>query len=241
MITPKQRRRALPLAALISLLCASAVCRTENAAPTAPPLKLAFVGASITAGYGTANPAQDSYPAQLARMLGERWHVRNCGVSGATLIHSGDLPYVSTDAYKQVLALKPDVLVIDLGGNDSKTQNFEAHSQDFVPDYRAMVETFRRVNPNIKIYAAQPVPAFPGNYGIRDSVIIGKIMPAILQAATETHISVIDLHTPLVNRAADFADKVHPNEAGAKIIAEVIFSVLKKDFVATFATERQEK
>ncbi len=159
--------------------------------------------------------------------------MRNFGVSATTLIHSGDVPYIGTPAYKKALEFAPDVLVIDLGGNDSKPQNFEAHPQDFVPDYLAMVAAFRKANPQVKIYAALPVPAFPENFGIRDSVIVEKIIPAIQQAAKEANIAVIDLHTPMQSRAADFADKVHPNEAGAKTLAETIYEVFKKDFPDT--------
>ena len=219
---------------IILFLCATVFSggAFSFAAENAPdaPIKLAFVGASITAGYGTPNHERDSYPAQLSRMLGDGWQLRNFGVSATTLIHSGDVPYIGTEAYKKALDYAPDVLVIDLGGNDSKPQNFEAHPQDFVPDYKAMAEAFRKANSHVKIYAALPVPAFPENFGIRDSIIVEKIIPAIKQAAKEANLSVIDLHTPMQNRAADFADKVHPNQVGAKTLAEIIYEVFKKDF-----------
>ncbi len=216
-------------AALFSLVPA---CHAAEKAPD-KPIKLAFIGASITAGYGTQNHERDSYPAQLARMLGEAWQIRNFGVSATTLIHSGDVPYIGTASYKNALDYAPDVLVIDLGGNDSKPQNYEAHPQDFVRDYKAMVEAFRKANTQVKIYAALPVPAFPENFGIRDQIIVEKIIPAIQQAAKEANLSVIDLHTPMLGRAGDFADKVHPNEAGTKTLAETIYEVFKKDFPAT--------
>jgi len=216
----------------MALWCGLDQAHGDGTAPPAAsvPIKLACVGASITAGVGTAHPERDAYPAQLAGMLGERWQVRNFGVSGTTLLHSGDSPYIATAAYQRALAYRPDVLLIDLGGNDSKAQNYEAHSADFVPDYHAMVAAFREANPRVKVYAALPVPAFPENYGIRDGVIVGKIIPAIRQAAADAHLSVIDLHAPLVDRAADFPDKVHPNAAAAKTMAEVIFKSLQPDF-----------
>lgn len=222
---------------LFVLATVSVSSHADNTKTPEQPLKLAFIGASITAGYGTPNRERDSYPAQLARQLGAKWQMRNFGVSATTLIHSGDVPYIRTEAYQKALAYAPDVLVIDLGGNDSKPQNFEAHAEDFVPDYKVIVEAFRKENPKVKIYAALPVPAFPENFGIRDSVIVEKIIPAIQQAAKEAHLSVIDLHTPLINRAEDFPDKVHPNEAGAKTLAEVIFEMLKKDFPSTIVNK----
>jgi acyl-CoA thioesterase-1 len=201
----------------------------ETASPPAP-LKLAFIGASITAGVGTDNPRLYAYPFQLAQMLGLGWEIKDFGVSGTTLLHDGDKPYVKTPSYEQALAFKPDVLVIDLGGNDSKPQNFEAHPDDFVPDYKAIVAAFRAVNPAVKIYAALPVPAFPDNYGIRESVIEQKIIPAIREAVAEAQISSIDFHTPMLDKGADFHDRVHPNDAGAKALAEIACAALKADY-----------
>ncbi len=63
---------------------------------------VACVGDSITYGSGIANPAQDRYPAQLQRILQQydpAWKVQNFGVSGATLLSKGDLPYVHQTAY----------------------------------------------------------------------------------------------------------------------------------------------
>ena len=51
-------------------------------------IRMACVGDSITAGVGAARG--QSYPAQLGKMLGERWEVRNFGVSGSTLLNHGN-------------------------------------------------------------------------------------------------------------------------------------------------------
>ncbi|HEY4415820.1 MAG TPA: GDSL-type esterase/lipase family protein [Verrucomicrobiae bacterium] len=206
------------------------VATPNDPASQRPAIRLAVVGASIAAGFGTADHARDAYPSQLQRMLGPNWVVGNYGVSGTTLIHSGDAPYIKTPEYQRALAFKPDVLIIDLGGNDSKPFNYEAHSGDFIPDYQALIAAFRAVNPSLKIYAALPVPAFPQNYGIRDHVIVSNIIPATVQAAALANVSVIDLHTPLAGQGADFPDRVHPNETGAKLMAKVLYGVLQKDF-----------
>jgi acyl-CoA thioesterase-1 len=231
MKTVHAARFALVASVLFLGLVSMGPARAQDGAPTpAKPLKLAFIGASITAGVGTVDPHRDAYPYQLARMLGPSWDVRDFGVSGTTLLHDGDNPYVKTPSYQQALAFRPDILVIDLGGNDSKPQNFEAHPGDFVPDYAAMVAAFRAVNPAIKIYAALPVPAFPDNYGIRESVLEQKIIPAVRKAVVHTHISCIDFHTPMLDKGADFHDRVHPNEAGARALAEIACQALKADY-----------
>ena len=59
----------------------------------ASPIKVACIGNSITYGSGISDRPRDSYPSQLARMLGEKWEVRNFGVGGRTLLKKGDNPY----------------------------------------------------------------------------------------------------------------------------------------------------
>ena len=69
---------------------------------------VACVGDSITYGAGISNRNYNSYPAQLGRMLQKfdnQWQTRNFGVSGATLLRNGDLPYVQQSAYNQALVI----------------------------------------------------------------------------------------------------------------------------------------
>src|ERR1700733_8141303 len=86
-------------------------------------LKVACIGASITYGARIENREQNCYPTQLQQMLGNNYQVTNYGVSGTTLIKKGDLPYWNTNEYKTALAANPDIVIIDLGGNDSKLIN----------------------------------------------------------------------------------------------------------------------
>jgi len=89
------------------------------------PIKLACIGNSITFGSGIPDRVKNSYPGQLALMLGDKWEVRNFGVSGRTLLSKGDNPYIKEQFYKNVLAWQPDVITIKLGTNDSKPQNWK--------------------------------------------------------------------------------------------------------------------
>src|SRR5262249_7248786 len=59
------------------------------------PTHVACIGDSITAGY-LASSSAASYPSQLADLLTAGGHtadVQNFGVSGATMMRSGDMPY----------------------------------------------------------------------------------------------------------------------------------------------------
>lgn len=187
---------------------------------------LACIGDSITYGSGLKDRNRDSYPAQLARLLGDQWEVKNYGVSGTTMMKQGDRPFEDRKEYQAALDSKPEVVVIALGTNDSKPQNVEKNPDDFVPSYREMISKFRAANPNVKIYACLPPPAFPESWGIRDRIITETIIPMIQKVAKEEHVSIIDLHTPLKDEAAVFPDKVHPNPEGARLMAKIISEAL---------------
>jgi len=75
------------------------------------PVIVAF-GDSLTAGYGAA--AGESYPDYLQRDLdqdGYHYRVANLGISGNTTKDG-------VDRLKDVLALKPKVVIVAFGGND---------------------------------------------------------------------------------------------------------------------------
>src|SRR3989442_10639420 len=86
----------------------------------AAPVKIACIGDSITEGAGLSNPAVESYPARLQRLLGTNAVVRNYGVSGRTLLKEGDFPYWKETFFKQRHDWHPDIVIIQLGTNDSK-------------------------------------------------------------------------------------------------------------------------
>src|SRR2546427_157899 len=94
------------------------------------PIRVACVGDSITYGSGVAGRETNSYPAVLGRCLGPRFEVRNFGVSGATLLKQGDKPYWNLPAFQDVSEFQPNAIVLKLGTNDSKPQNW-AHKAEF--------------------------------------------------------------------------------------------------------------
>ena len=192
---------------------------------------VACVGDSITYGAGISNRTYNSYPAQLGRMLQKfdsQWGTRNFGVSGATLLRNGDLPYIRQSAYSQALAAEPDAVIIKLGTNDSKPQNW-ALKDDFISDYLFLIDSFAELPSKPKIWICYPVPAFIDNFSIRESVIKNEIIPLIDQIAQLRDVVVIDLYTALSDAAALFPDGIHPNAEGAKLMAEAIAPVSTPD------------
>ena len=108
-------------------------------------IKVACVGNSITYGAGIVNREKNSYPAQLQEYLGDNYEVKNFGVSARTVLIKGDYPYVETDVYKQSLAYQPYVVLIKLGTNDTKPQNWK-YQDDFLEDYQALIDSYRMLS-----------------------------------------------------------------------------------------------
>lgn len=212
--------KARPLI-LASAILASAAVTAEPAAPS--PVKVACVGDSITAGSGL--PEGRSYPDQLQEMLGDTWKVANFGVSGRTLLKKGDFPYWKEKAYQDALKSEPDVVIIMLGTNDTKPQNFQ-HEKDFAGDCEELVKAFQALASRPKVLLCRPCPVpGEGNFGINDRnlrVYLGRI-DALAEAMK---LERIDMHAALVNRPQLLPDRVHPNEEGAGEMAKAAYQAL---------------
>lgn len=184
-------------------------------------VRVACVGDSITYGAGIPDREHNSYPAQLQKLLGDGYAVRNFGVSGATLLKNGDKPYWKEKAFDEAREFNPNIVIIKLGTNDSKPQNWR-HKDEFLADARDLIAAFQSLDSKPKVYVCRPVPAFPGNFGIRDQVIHEEVIPLLDEAAKTKDAKEIDLYKALSDHANLFPDKVHPNAEGAKLMAETI-------------------
>ena len=190
-------------------------------------IKVACVGNSITEGSGL----KKTYPQALQEMLGEDYEVRNFGVSGRTLLKKGDRPYWNEAKYAEVLAWNPDIVIIKLGTNDTKPQNWK-YKKEFVKDYVRLVKSFQKLPSKPKIYICKPIPAFEERWGINE-VALNEMMPAIEKIARKTKVEVIDLYTPFQGKADLTYDGIHPNEEGAALLAAQVYKAILEDKVAS--------
>lgn len=189
-------------------------------------IRVACVGNSITEGPGREN--KNSYPLLMQKVLGDGYVVKNFGVSGSTLLKKGDLPYWEQQQYEEALDFEPDILIIKLGTNDSKPQNWE-HKVEFLDNYVEFVESFKQVMPkNGVIFICLPVPVFEDNWGITERVIVKEMVPMIKKVARGTGATVIDLHKPFVSKKGLFPDGVHPNAEGNAQMGEIIANRIRK-------------
>ena len=191
------------------------------------PVRVACVGDSITFGSGVDGRVSNAYPAVLQRLLGEKYVVKNFGVSGMTLLKKGDKPYWKNRAFQDATDFQPNIVVIKLGTNDSKPQN-RTNITEFATDLAAMVDHFAALDPKPKIYLCLPVPVYKVLAGINEESVSGEIIPAIKKVAAEKKVRIIDLHTALANQPALFPDGVHPNADGAKLIAETVHKSIRR-------------
>ena len=200
-----------------------------NARQTPKPdaIKVACIGNSITDGFGIDMRTAYGYPAQLQQLLGKDYWVKNFGVSSRTMLNKGDYPYMNEMAWKDALAFKPDIVIIKLGTNDSKPENWQ-YGAEFKQDLQQMITTLRKNN-NPKIFLCTPIPAFKPTWNISDSVIVNNIIPIQQDVAKKNKLQVIDLHTLFANDGDKMVeDGIHPDNKGARKMAEIIAGAIKK-------------
>jgi lysophospholipase L1-like esterase len=206
--------RVVTVAVLAGLLTS---CSTDD-----QRIRVACVGDSITLGGG--EDRRDNYPSTLQRLLGDGYHVRNFGVNGVTVGRQADQPYAQESAFARAKDFKPNIVVIGLGTNDTKIQNW-GHSENFAADYKALVAEFQVLDPKPQIYLCIPVPAYiDGDWIDRNRT--RELRPKIEQIGKDLNLPVIDLYTALDRRPDLFPDGVHPNAEGAEVIAKTVHAKL---------------
>lgn len=195
--------------------------------PEEHAVRVACIGNSITDGAGIDMADEKGYPAQLQKKLGSGYHVINFGVSGRTLLNKGDRPYQKEEAWHDVLAFHPNIVIIKLGTNDCKPRNW-AYKADFRADYQQMIDSLKAQPSRPKIYLATPIPGQNAAWGITDSVISREVVPLIWKVAKKNKLAVIDLHSFFKNEdnRQMQRDGVHPTERGARQMAALIYKAI---------------
>jgi acyl-CoA thioesterase I len=188
-------------------------------------IRLACVGDSITQG-------SRSYPSILQELLGEDTQVLNYGHSGRTLIKTGDNPYWKSALFQPSLEANPAIVLIMLGTNDSKPQNWSA--PDFEKQLFELLDLYRGLPGQPEVYLLTPPAAFflkgkkEAIFKVNPTIIENEIVPILRRAAEQTDVPLVDVFSVTQGHPEYFKEGVHPNTLGSKVIAETVYAALKK-------------
>ncbi len=189
-------------------------------------VRIACLGNSITYGSGLSNPTEECYPAKLQDMLteiyGDTCIVENFAVSGRTMLKHGDYPLWNESQMEDAVNFAPNICLILLGTNDSKPQNWDSYEDEFIGDYISMIDTFLNRNPATDFIVCYPPPAFEIVWGIRDSVIVHGVIPAIDSVLKMREAILVDFYNPLIDSVSLFPDYIHPGVEGSVVMADIV-------------------
>ena len=190
-------------------------------------LKVACIGDSITWGFTLLKPWKQSYPALLQERLGPEYKVRNFGYNDAAARFDADTPYVRKRVYRESLAWNPDIVLLMLGTNDTKHRNWDP--EVFRRDYTAIVQSYKQLpsHPRIILIAPIRIHLVAGLplMGLHPEHMEEGVRPAIREIAAENSLELVDL-VDLFPDSRYCVDGIHPQAAGARMLAEAIYSAI---------------
>jgi acyl-CoA thioesterase-1 len=179
--------------------------------------RILFFGDSLTAGYGLANAATESFPALIGEKinaLGLQYRISNAGVSGDTT--SGGLARL-----EYWLSQPTDVFVLELGINDIRRGVPPTVIQN---NLQTIINKVKAKYPQAKLaLLGMEIPEFlGGSIAIEFSGIYRK-----LADANQIALVPFLLKGVAGQKHLNLWDRLHPSAAGYKIVAETVWPVLK--------------
>ena len=175
-----------------------------------------FFGDSLTAGYGLDDPSQ-AFPGVIKARIDSLklpYNVVNAGVSGETT--AGGLSRIDW-----ILKQKVDVFMLELGANDGLRGTSVKETTD---NLQAIIDKVKGKYPNAKIIllGMQVPPSMGATYVNNFKAVFPKL-------AAKNQIGLVPF---LLNHVGGETklnqnDGIHPNAAGARIVADNVWAVLK--------------
>ena len=214
--------------------------------------RVACIGDSITWGFTLLRPWKQSYPALLQEKFGPDYKVRNFGYNDAAARFDADTPYVKKKVYQESIDWNPDIVFIMLGTNDTKKRNWDPNI--FRRDYTELVKSYMALPSHPRVILLAPIRIFlPFRLpvqGLYPETMEQGVRPAIREVAQKLGLDLIDL-VDLFQDTTYVKDGVHPQAAGAAMIAETVYnafislnsitkhsmiqqSAMRADFVGSF-------
>ncbi|NQV74338.1 arylesterase [bacterium] len=185
-----------------------------NPAKDSKPIRILYLGDSITAGYGLGE--EQAFPnlvQEKAAAAGFSTITVNAGVSGDT--STGGLNRLSWLLKNQV-----DILVLELGGNDGlRGVDLDLTASNL----SQIIDQTKKVWPNVKVVVAGMM--VPPNLGHEYTTSFREIFPALAQNHNAELIPFVldgvggikELNQP---------DGIHPTAKGHQIVAETVWNAI---------------
>ena len=214
---------------VVTLLCAcgnpskdQSSTNNQTSATTSTPSNTKSVlvfGDSLTAGYGLDDPGADSYPSVIQQKIDSLklpYKVVNGGLSGET--SAGGLGRIDW-----LLHQKVDIFILELGANDG-LRGLPVEQTE--KNLQAIMDKVKAKYPDAKIILTGMM--VPPNMGATYANAFKAIFP---QLAKKNGVALVPFLLDGVagNRDLNQTDGIHPTPKGAKIVAQNVTVVLRKE------------
>ena len=143
------------------------------------------------------------------------------------------------EAVRKHINSSPDIVIMMFGSNDAKTvfdkpgltnatvPNWD-NKADFIPDYIDLINTYRAIpsNPKIFICTTCSIKDYNQEHKVLPEVINFELQKLIHQVAKQADLPLIDVHSAMTGHEDLLEDGIHPNNEGAKIISNTVYNAI---------------
>lgn len=220
------KKRLLPFIVLLALFSACANPKNDNAntddakstteiEQTLVKKNILIFGTSLTAGLGL--DLEEAYPALLQDKIDSLklpYNIINAGLSGETT--AGGKGRIDWLLKQQI-----DVFVLELGANDALRG---ISVKDATNNLQFIIDQVKSKNPNVKLVMVGMQA--PPNLGSTYTTEFKEMFPKL---ATKNNMTLVPFLLDKVGGVPSLnqPDGIHPTAAGAKILADNVWSLLK--------------
>ncbi len=197
-------------------------------------LSVAFIGGSVTDGYGSTDQGTKSWAYLLTKRL--KADYPDAKISSTKLSIGGTGSYLSNFRYeREIFPSKPDLLFIEFAVNDK----YDGMGYDkVVRSAESILRQGYAKNPNLDVI-------FVGTYDSGDGTSLYTELKGHKEVAEHYGLVFIKLSDEMEkhiketggNRSMFFTDGVHPNDAGYAYYAEIIYNRINECFADKKAPE----
>jgi len=185
-----------------------------NRRPPATPLKIVAFGDSLTSGHRL--PRREAYPAQLEADL------RAAGLPATVVNHgvSGDTSAGGVRRLEAALAEQPQILIVAFGANDGLRG---VPVTQLRANLERIISTAQARGVSVLLCGMEALPL----YGWQYTMDFHQLFPDV---ASKYNVPLVPFMLNGVLGSPDLmtSDGVHPNAAGAKMMADNIFPFVKE-------------